>query len=1031
MRFLRDDRSQAIQIGAVLLFGILIVFLALYQGFVVPDQNEEIEFDHNQELQSEMVDMRSSIISMPGATTPRSVTLELGVRYPSRTIFTNPGPASGSLNTVGTANESVGLVIENARAGESEFPGVEDFWDGTEQQYNTGAIVYRPGYNLYSNAPRTVYEHSVLYNEFEREGATVPLTGQALIDGNQITLVTLNGSLSENRVGSASVDFKPVSTQTRTVDITGSDENIGIHVPTRLSVDEWDSMLTDEENVTSITESERLDDGVRIELKSGEYQLQTAKVGVGTRVTETEPAYLSGIDGNGTAVTEGETTSLTVEVRDKYNNPVRGVPVYAKANEGEVTESDRTTNRDGQAEFTYNSGGVATSTDDIDFSISGPIDGGFDRNAPENSSMTVTIQQTLVGGTAEQLPGPRPTNLTLESGTVTQGETLSIINASFDNRGTTQQFRGGTDVVAGEFYIEEEGVPENEDGTALDSFVPDIAVTTTGAIDTEDLQPGEYTAAIRAQDTRGIWTNETVDQDVPERTTTFTVEEPARTLTLTAERSTIGPDETNEITVEVTSEDGNPLADEEVELSVTTGEGTFETGGQVIEVTTDGAGEATATYESVEDDADSTIEIDGELVDDEDVTDTVSFEVSAESPGSFSGEVQDGDGSPVADQDVTFQADDGSFSRTVETESDGTYLVADIVEGTYDITASADGFEDATNTDVTIEAGEETENVDFELDEITEGSFSGVVEDDGGEPIGETDVTFEADDGTFSETTETNDDGTYTVEDIEEGTYDITASADGFEDDTNTGVTIEAGEETENVDFELTEIAFFEVTNVDPQDPVEEGEVLDVEITIENTGGVQDSKEVRLDVDSNQDGNFDENVDDEIITLDPGEDQTVTLAYTTGDGDAPEVDVRGDTDDDTSDAVSAEVTLPPGDVNFVASDVGIGDTSQTFTFVSSIGNNDQATIDLSSAQGETMDYTGGDVTLLQQSNNNDEVEYDEENNQIIFTARGNTDETIEIEISGISVVGEVGDTSRVDYEDDAGDEDSDIFEITG
>jgi len=114
MRFLTDDRSQAIQIGAVLIFGILVVFLALYQGFVVPNQNEEIEFNHNQELQSEMTDLRSTAVSMPDRTTTQSVSVGLGVRYPSRAIFVNPGPASGTLQTSGTTNSAINITIENA-----------------------------------------------------------------------------------------------------------------------------------------------------------------------------------------------------------------------------------------------------------------------------------------------------------------------------------------------------------------------------------------------------------------------------------------------------------------------------------------------------------------------------------------------------------------------------------------------------------------------------------------------------------------------------------------------------------------------------------------------------------------------------------------------------------------------------------------------------------------------------------------------------------------------------------------------------
>jgi len=49
----RDNgRGQSIQIGAVLLFGALIIALAGYQAFVVPQENEQVEFRHSQTVRS-------------------------------------------------------------------------------------------------------------------------------------------------------------------------------------------------------------------------------------------------------------------------------------------------------------------------------------------------------------------------------------------------------------------------------------------------------------------------------------------------------------------------------------------------------------------------------------------------------------------------------------------------------------------------------------------------------------------------------------------------------------------------------------------------------------------------------------------------------------------------------------------------------------------------------------------------------------------------------------------------------------------
>ena len=79
-----DDRGQSIQIGAVLLFGALIIALSGYQAFVVPQQNEQVEFSHSQTVQDELQDLRNAFVSATGDVSRRSVSVTLGTRYPDR-----------------------------------------------------------------------------------------------------------------------------------------------------------------------------------------------------------------------------------------------------------------------------------------------------------------------------------------------------------------------------------------------------------------------------------------------------------------------------------------------------------------------------------------------------------------------------------------------------------------------------------------------------------------------------------------------------------------------------------------------------------------------------------------------------------------------------------------------------------------------------------------------------------------------------------------------------------------------------------
>ena len=402
-----DDRGQSIQIGAVLLFGALIVALAGYQAFVVPQQNEQVEFSHSQTVQNDLQDLRNALASMTGEASARSVSVQLGTRYPARVIAVNPGPPSGSLRTEGTRDPAVAFEVVNANAtGETG-----DFWTGTDvRNYSTGALVYQPNYNLYGGAPTTYVDNTVVANRFP--SGTVTLTGQTFVDGNRVSLVALNGSLGRTRAGTTSVDVRPVSVATTTVSVTSPDPSspVTLRLPTKLDRETWLDLLDDQldgpnGHVSSVdvvnASSGPTFDTLVVTLEAGEnYTLELAKVGVGTRVTGTNQTYVTDVSGNGTTVPTDGRTSLTVAVRDSYDNPVSGVPVRASPSNGSLTATERVTDGDGQATFTLK----APSTDgpvDVNFSFEhDPVSAGvkFDSGTPENATMTVVVQEGGSGG---------------------------------------------------------------------------------------------------------------------------------------------------------------------------------------------------------------------------------------------------------------------------------------------------------------------------------------------------------------------------------------------------------------------------------------------------------------------------------------------------------------------------------------------------------------------------------------------------------------------------------------------------------
>jgi len=397
-----DERGQAIQVGFVLIFGVLVVSFALYQAFVVPNQNREVEFNHNQEVTAQLQDLRNALVSSVSRSATVAVAVGLGTTYPSRVAALNPPPPSGMLRTVGTTDGDVTLSVNNAVAQDNE---TGDYWNGTQWNVSTGLIEYRPNYNEYRDAPRTVYDNTLLYNQFG--GANLTVTGQAMVDGNQITLVVLNGSMQATRSDSYSVDVSPVSTSTGATLIENeTGENLTVSFPSRLPEGKWEDVLSgeidgagaDDRHVTAVDGTPRSDGlyNVTLTFEPGTYRLRMAKVGIGSGATTEGPAYLTDERGDGRPLQQGETTDLVVTVRDRFTNPVPDVTVNATAENGTV-ESEATTGDDGQATFEYTAPSGASGEVAVNFSSVDTPGSSFDPRQPESAQMTVTVQRGANG----------------------------------------------------------------------------------------------------------------------------------------------------------------------------------------------------------------------------------------------------------------------------------------------------------------------------------------------------------------------------------------------------------------------------------------------------------------------------------------------------------------------------------------------------------------------------------------------------------------------------------------------------------
>lgn len=452
MGFEGDERGVTVQIGAVLLFGFLIIGLSIYQVTVVPAQNQEIEFNHNQEVQNDMVDLRSAMLDTAADGNPESVVVQLGARYPSRALFVNPAPPSGTVRSDGTDDPAVNVSIANANGsvvagGDAEDVG--DFWNGTTRTFATGVVVYKPDYNRYLPAPVTVYENTLVHNM--QSDATVPTTGEALLDGTEITVVTVDGNLSRNGVASRTIDVEAASASTNVVRLRNETSNVTVTVPTRLSESAWRDLLAEEFEDGHLLGIEYADGPGEYSLLTLQlepnttYRLRMAKVNVGTGGSDPGPAYLVKQRGDGATVPEGTGQKLEVEVRDRYGNPVE---------EGTVNVSlSGVGNVSAQGQF-------GTSLTNLDVGADGVVELDYEAPADVHGTENATVNVSLDGAGTVAAADARDTQFDLQV-------------ADTDGSG------GGANINQGEIKVTDETITDKDtvNLTLNNSLGTDVNIT--------------------------------------------------------------------------------------------------------------------------------------------------------------------------------------------------------------------------------------------------------------------------------------------------------------------------------------------------------------------------------------------------------------------------------------------------------------------------------------------------------------------------------------------------------------------------
>ncbi|WP_170831039.1 S8 family serine peptidase [Natronobacterium texcoconense] len=493
------------------------------------------------------------------------------------------------------------------------------------------------------------------------------------------------------------------------------------------------------------------------------------------------------------------------------------------------------------------------------------------------------------------------------------------------------------------------------------------------------------------------------ESDVEEETTTDELE----------------PDENETVTFEAVT--GN-LSDGSYDVDVSTEDDSVEGDLTVQELTDDFQVEISDTSDPVTegenldvnvtvenlgtDDGEQTIELEdfgGEKVDEE----NVSLDTGDETNITLTWETEEGD---AGVDDITVTSDNDSVSAGVEIEQVATGTLSDLnIAEKSDNATIVEG--DDENISVVVEnVGDEAGEFDVTL-EINESDIEEESSIDELEPDENETITFEAVTGNLSD-----------------GSYDVDVST---EDDTVEGyLTVQ----------ELTDD--FQIEISDTHDPVTEGENLDVDATVENVGTDDGEQTIELEDFGG------ENVDEETVSLDTGDETNITLTWETEEGDAGADDITVTSDDDS---VSTEIEIEQvataalsnldiagegADATIVEDDnenvsvvvENVGDEAGEFDVDLEIGNadveEDAKTDELEPGETETVTFEAVTGNL---SNGSYDVDVSTEDDSIEGTliVEQPAVESVEIEPAEDQIV-EAGET--VDFDATAFDEDGDELE---
>lgn len=433
-----DDRAVTPLIGFILLFGILIIAFAGYQAEVVPEQNQEVEFEHLQNVENDLTMVRSSVLTAGLADVTQFQTVGLGTTYPTRLFALNPPDPIGKLQT----SDPYNITVTNET--------------GATTNVSTRFLEYRPGYReLPSNS--IWYENSVLYREFDEDIAVLEKQN-LLTDEETLRVTALQNELREQGTGRVTLELYPTQNFTSNKIPTG---NLTVKLPTRLTGGEYWNQAFDSQNLEFNVTPNAYEEGVHeLELdintskNSKEFKLNT--VGIQEEPKDRDSAK----QGVGQGDSDDEDTDETDD-----SLPNNAVAFDDVDGDGDYQDSETTYSESELESFTGKN---------VDLVIERNINSGKKFDIDTNSLLVKPGTNISTVGNSN-IDFDIETNITISGATIDSGKDIAITSgkktgSDIDARDTVFQFSGKAEAFAkgGTFFVNKNGGDRADGGTYIE-----------------------------------------------------------------------------------------------------------------------------------------------------------------------------------------------------------------------------------------------------------------------------------------------------------------------------------------------------------------------------------------------------------------------------------------------------------------------------------------------------------------------------------------------------------------------------------